>query len=289
MLKIRHAALAGAAAIAVVTAIAPGAQAALLPFTFNPQFLGCLTCSNAVVADEYNLSSSELITQNVGSQSGTGYAQVTTVKFNSNTLNTTTTGVSTPNNPPIPSPPNTYGLYIKFTDTSTASSFTSPGTLTSFNFQLFADVGNNDTFTPANAAAGTGPTVTNDAGDLLLATGSLVSGDAGFNSNGGPVFALTSTFNLTATGALYYTAPVPFYTFEFTSATGAQPGNVTLGPAGCNPITFVGCTVAALTTTLDSSFLSVPVPEPTSLALLGGGLLGFAVIRRRYRKGQVAS
>jgi len=280
MLKIRHAALAGAAAIAIVTAIAPGAQAALLDFTFNPQFLGCATCSNAVVADEYNLTSSELITQNVGSQSGVGYAQVTTVKNDGSPLNTTITGVSTP-----PPSLNTYGLYIKFTDTSTASSFTSPGTLTSFNFQLFADIGNNDTFTPANAATGTAPTVTGTGGDILLASGSLVSGAAGFNSNGGPEFALTSTFSLTAAGASYYTSPVPFYTFEFTSATGAQPGNVTLGLAGCTGAT---CTVAALTTTLDSSFQNA-VPEPTSLALLGGALFGFAVIRRRYRKGQLAS
>jgi len=280
-------------AAATLTAIAPGADAALLPFTINPVDLGHVgPGGTAVQVDEIQLTSTALVTQNAGGQTETGIAQVTLLKFQGAPITQLVDGLTFVGTTSTPQP-NLYGLYITFSATTPLQNFASQGPVTSFNFSLFADPLANDALTAANAATSTAPSIVDPtSNDILLATGTLAPGFnqfAGFNSNGGPVIDITTTFNLTALGSLYFTAPVPFYNLEFTTSTGSQPGNATFGPSpSCNPTPGPGCNVAAITNTLDSSFQNLPVPEPTSLALLGASLIGFGAVGWRRRKHRVA-
>lgn len=173
-----------------------------------------------------------------------------------------------------------YGLYALYQASGT---FTQSGGVTTFNFQpsassslrLFLDPNSNTTF----GAPGTGLTAwtTGNAGDdLLIANGTPTTGQGtldptlstctnGINCGS---FGATSTFALTASGSQYFTAPNPFYNVSFQSG---QLNNFT--PTGTQTING----------SLDVVFGSA-VPEPASVALIGLGLMGLGLSRRRSKK-----
>jgi hypothetical protein len=174
---------------------------------------------------------------------------------------------------------NQYNLYALYQGTGTFNT-TASGTVFNFtpggNLSLFSDALSNTQFgQPSNGALGY--TTSNNADDVLIATGTPTSGEGRLDpslSTCGPSngincgsFGASSTFNLTAAGSEYFVAPNPFYNISFQSG---QLNNFT--PSGTQVING----------SLDVIFGgSSEVPEPATVAMVGLGLLGLGLSRRR--------
>jgi hypothetical protein len=181
-----------------------------------------------------------------------------------------------------------YGLYAlyqaggTYTISEGKTVFTfSPAATNSFS--IFLDPNANTTFTaPTNGS--TAWTTGNTGDDRVIATGMPISGQGtldptlstcpavgttatnptGINCGS---FGTASTFALNTAGSSYFIAPTPFYQLSFQSG---QLNN--FSPTGTQTING----------SLDVVFgNSLPVPEPTSIALLGLGLVGLGLSRRR--------
>jgi hypothetical protein len=278
-------------------AFATDAAASPLPITFNPNGIPGISGYSPQTATDIQGTSDALIQQTGGStQVEQGWIEVTGFQNNGSPVGTFQSGEVI-----APGAANFYTLFVTFSATIQGISGFGPGqsgTIApgAFNFVLKADPSSLDTFNSGttNASGGTAPSIVdNGAADIVLAYGTSIAGSAGFQSvTGAPTFDVVSTFNVcngTVVGPCgsfdatkYLTAPNPFYNFAFTSTTTGSAANITCSPGDvCPDPTDSPPNVLLNGIVTDTNFL---IPEPTSLALIGSGLILFGFISRRRRR-----
>lgn len=142
-------------------------------------------------------------------------------------------------------------------------------------FDLFADLDSDTTFgEPVNGS--TAWTLGLNGDDILLGSGNLLFGSGTLDPNSptcvdsGGVncgsFGTNTDFALTAAGMSFFVDPDPFYDLTFESG---------------QFLTFVVSGTQTIGGSMDVVFDRVP--EPSSLALLGAGLIGFGLSRRKAK------
>lgn len=251
-----------AGAVLATAAMASAAEA-LPQFTLDPSAVG-LNSTGAFTADNIIISDFSTVVITPDGKGGatftdSGVLPVTAFQLGATPI--TGTGLNT-----------TYGLYFGFDatgvqDTPTFTSETD-GSFTSLNYTLYGyNVTGPVSYNPTNT------TPDGVVAPIALATGTLIDGGVGATTVAGvavPNANTLLTFTPTAAGQPFFVDPNPFYQAVFSAFTN-NPSQITTTANGF-VITQGGGS---------ANFLAVATPEPATMALMGVGLLGLGILRRR--------
>lgn len=254
----------------------PSQAFALNDFTVNPDPYTNYN-PGSFVADSISGVSSGLIKLDASTQTATesGYLEFSSF-VNGSALNSSDTGLN------FSFSGNTgYGLYATFNLGASLASGTfgangSTYNLSSLVFDMYIDPSMDNMFINA-AIGGTEATVSGTGDDIKIASGSLFGGSAAINGGGVALNAVTD-FSLTAAGEAFFVDPDPFYNLAF-NAFNNTGGAIAFGfdpTVGCTD----ECEIAVISGVGTVDFEN-NVPEPTSLALIGMGILGFCFSKKR--------
>jgi hypothetical protein len=248
----------------------PSASAAVVPFTWNPQF-------TAPFSGNPNVDST-FTADNVG---GLDYDHISinpaTGAFTESGIIDETAFALAGSGVALPHLEQGYALYLVYS----GSGFQTPGVLvpgatltgsfTSLTFDFYEALSK-----PTYGVTTAGPTISGTTNATHLASGSLVSGSSTVSVAEAPngdlsaSASLRTTFNIDPSATGFFVAP-SILNIQFVAATNTAsvlsnptPTDVLITGGGAN-LTY-----------------GTVIPEPASLALLSGGLLGVAgLVRRR--------